>query len=211
VLFRLGDELAAAGRRVVLTTTTKMGRFQITDSSNVCWSADTECVINALGTPGPVMLLTGGDDHKVTGPSPETIDHLFATSATDYIIVEADGSHGRPLKAPAAHEPVVPEATTTMLILMGIDAVGHRLDRIAHRVEVATHFTGLAPHHVVTPQDCALILSHPEGALRVSPPHCRVVVGITKITTKSDSVAAAAVARHLHDHPRIADCVQLPV
>jgi probable selenium-dependent hydroxylase accessory protein YqeC len=215
LLFGLGNELAATGRRVVLTTTTKMGRYQITDLSNVCWSADTGCVIDALDTPGPVMLLTDGDDHKVTGPSPEAVDHLFAAAAADYIIVEADGSHGRPLKAPASHEPVVPSATTTVVILMGIDAVGRRLDEATHRVEEAMRFTGLAPDHILTPGDCATILTHPEGALRVCPSNSRVVVGLTKVGSAADirasaeMLAATDIANRVGSHPSIAAVVVL--
>jgi molybdenum cofactor cytidylyltransferase len=209
LLFRLGDELAGAGNRVILTTTTKMGRNQADIAPTVCWSADTNWAVDALAKPGPVMLLTGGDDHKITGPSPAIVDRLFATSNADYILVEADGSHGRPLKAPASHEPVVPSTTTTVVILMGIDAVGRRLDEVVHRVEVAERFTGLAGDHILTPKDCATILTHPGGALRVSPASSRVLVGITKISSAAEATAAAAVAEHVREHPRIVDCVQL--
>ena len=211
LLFRLGEELAGAGNRVILTTTTKMGRNQANIAPTVCWSADTNCAVDALTKPGPVMLLTGGDDHKTTGPPPAIVDQLFATSNADYILVEADGSHGRPLKAPASHEPVVPSTTTTVVILMGIDAVGRRLDEVVHRVEVAERFTGLASDHILTPKDCATILTHPDGALRVSPASSRVLVGITKISSDADADAAgaAAVAEHVRKHPRIVDCVHL--
>lgn len=209
LLFRLGDELAAAGKRVVLTTTTKMGRYQISDLDNVCWSSDTQCAEAALSKPGPVMLLTDGDDHKVTGPPPEVVDQLYASSTADYIVVEADGSHGRPLKAPAAHEPVVPRAATTVVIMVGIDAVGQRVDRAVHRVEVAYRFAGLDKGHLLTTEDCSEILSHPDGALRVCPRTSRVIVAVTKASSETDRASAAAIARQLENHPRIAACVLL--
>ena len=108
LLFALGNELAAAGRRVILTTTTKMGWEQALAAPTICWSADTACAVEALDRPGVVMLLTAGDGHKVTGPPPEIVDRLFAESNADFVIVEADGSKGKPLKAPASFEPVVP-------------------------------------------------------------------------------------------------------
>jgi molybdenum cofactor cytidylyltransferase len=209
VLFRLGNELAAVGSRVVLTTTTKMGRYQMADLTNVCWSADAECATDALGKPGPVMLLTGGDDHKVTGPPRELVDRLFVESGADYIIVEADGSHGRPLKAPASHEPVVPSMSTTVVILMGIDAVGRLLGDATHRVEEAMRFTGLDADHILTPADCAAIVTHPDGALRVCPPHSRVVVGLTKITSRSDLLAAREIEQALASDTRVDRCIQI--
>lgn len=209
MLFGLGDELAADGRRVILTTTTKMGRDQAMVAPTVCWDADTQCAVDALSQPGPVMVVTGGDDHKVTGPSPEVVDRLFTESDADYIIVEADGSRRRPLKAPAAHEPVVPSASTTVAILMGMDAVGRPLADVTHRVEEAMRFTGLPADHVLTPADCATILTHPDGALRVCPQTARVIVTLTKVLTPADIDAAAEVERLLIAHERIDSCVQI--
>ena len=153
------------------------------------------------------MLVTGGDDHKVTGPTPELVDHLYTTSAADYIIVEADGSHGLPLKAPAAHEPVVPSLSTAVVILMGIDAVGRPLAAATHRLQEAMRFSGLSPTHVLTPADCATILTHPDGALRCCPSTSRVIVALTKVRSPEDVQAAAEISRLLDGHPRIAAVV----
>ncbi|MDX2344445.1 MAG: selenium cofactor biosynthesis protein YqeC [Acidimicrobiia bacterium] len=193
MLFGLGDELSSTGKRVILTTTTKMGRYQTTELTNICWSADMDCVVDALDRPGFTMLVTGGDDHKVTGPPPEVVDHLFADSGADYIVVEADGSHGRPLKAPASHEPVVPSQTTMVVILMGIDAVGQTLGEVTHRVDEAVRFTDLEPSHVMTATDCASVLVHPDGALRCCPPGSRVLVALTKVKSEADHRTAQAV------------------
>ena len=194
MLFSLGSELAASGKRVVLTTTTKMGREQADSAPTVCWSADTECALAALDQDGPVMLVTDGDDHKVTGPPPELVDRLFAESDADYIIVEADGSRGKPLKAPASFEPVIPSRSTMVVILMGIDAVGRPLGNVTHRVEEATRFTGLDVDHLLTPGDCAAVLLHPDGALQSCPPEARVIVALTKVQGAADQKAADELA-----------------
>ena len=190
MLFGLGHELADRGKRVLLTTTTKMGRTQTEAVQNICWSVDPECVDASLELPGPVMVVAGGDDHKITGPPPELIDDWFAGSIADYVIVEADGSNGRPLKAPASYEPVIPGNSTLVVILIGIDAVGMPLVEAAHRVEVAQRFTGLRPEQVITSEDCADVLLHPDGALRCCPPNARVVVGITKVTSAPQFASA---------------------
>jgi molybdenum cofactor cytidylyltransferase len=192
LLFALGNELAAAGKRVLLTTTTKMGTDQVLAVPTICWSADTDCAMGALDKPGPVMLLTYADDHKVTGPTPDAIDRLFLQSNVDYIVVEADGSKGQPLKAPASHEPVVPFASTTVVILIGIDAVGRRLAEVTHRAAVGQHFLGTGPDHILTAADCAAIVLHPAGALRACPPQSRVVVAVTKVRTDAERKAVDA-------------------
>ena len=206
LLFALGTELAGEGKRVILTTTTKMGRTQATMAPTICWSSDIDCVVDALDQPGPVMLLDEGAGHKVTGPPPDVVDRVFAESGADYIIVEADGSRGRPLKAPADHEPVVPPATTTVVILIGVDAVGKPLADVAHRIEQAIAFTGLLPHHVLTAADCAHILTHPNGILRACPDTARVVVAITKVGP-AERGTATALRHRLSIHPRISDVV----
>ena len=206
VMFSLGHEYAAAGKRVIMTTTTKMGREQAVAAPTVCWSADTACAVEALDGPGPVMLLADGDDHKVTGPAPDAVDRIFTGSGADYVIVEADGSWQRPLKAPAAHEPVIPRATTTVVILMGASAVGRPLQDVTHRVEQAMRFTGLPADHVLTPNDCARILIHPDGALRACPPLSRVLVAITQIAGAATAAAAEEISRIVRRHPRISEC-----
>lgn len=209
LLFALGEELARAGNKVVLTTTTKMGREQADSAATVCWTADPECVAAALSQPCPVMVVTGGDDHKVTGPTPDRVDDLFADSGADYVIVEADGSRGKPLKAPASHEPVIPGASTVVVILMGIDAVGRPLSAVTHRVEQATAFTGLSPEHLLSTADCARIITHPAGALRSCPAESRVIVGLTRVAARDEAIVAELKSA-LCAHPRISDVIVVP-
>ena len=206
-MFGLGYEFAGAGKRVIMTTTTKMGREQALEAPTVCWSADTDCAVEAMNDAGPVMLVTGGDDHKVTGPSPEAVDRLFAETNADYVIVEADGSWRRPLKAPAAHEPVIPVTSTTVVILMGMSAVGRAMQDVTHRIEQAVRFTGLSPRHRLSPSDCARVLIHPDGALRVCPPQSRILVGLTQIGGPADVAAAQAISMEVSRHPRVSECV----
>jgi probable selenium-dependent hydroxylase accessory protein YqeC len=208
LLFGLGEELAGARRRVVLTTTTKMGRFQVIDSPNFCESLAE--VGDALGKPGPVVLMTGGDNHKVTGPAPDDVDELFRRPDVDFVIVEADGAHGKPLKAPAGHEPVVAGLTTTLVIAMGIDAVGRRLDDAAHRVEQAMHFSGRPADHVLTPEDCARIIAHESGALRVTPAGARVVVALTKVRNEGEQAAVERIRNALEGNSSVDDVVAIP-
>lgn len=205
LLFAFGSELAGIGKNVVLTTTTKMGRFQIGATDRVCSSAAPECLRSAWAAGRPALLLTGGTEHKVTGPLPGEIDELFTRADVDYIVVEADGSHGMPLKAPAAYEPVIPATSTLVVILMGIDAVGQPLEDVVHRLAQAQHLSGLSAGHRMSPEDCAEILLHPEGLLRSCPGGARVAVAITKVTTPDRVATAARLADIVASrHPEIA-------
>lgn len=207
LMLRLADELVAIGHRVLVTTTTKMGRDQFTEFPSLCESHDLETVRAALARQPLVALITGGDDHKATGPPPEIVDELFRTAPFDYLLVEADGAHGRSLKAPASHEPVIPLATTTVVVLVGADAVDGRVFDVAHRPEQTAVLTGLKVDERLTVEDCIAVLSHPEGGLKGVPPGARVVVAITKSDEPGRTQAAARMARMLRSHERISGVV----
>jgi len=207
LLFRLGTELASDGRRVVMTTTTKMGRDQIDAVPNVCDSI--QCVLAEQVRPGPIMLVVGGDSHKITGPAPEELDALAREPSIDFVIVEADGAHGRPLKAPGPHEPVIPSTSTTVVIAMGIDAVGQRLDEVSHRVERAMEFTGHPADRILTAEDCSVVLTHPNGALREVPDGARVVVALTKVAGAVAQSAAGRMRSVLAGYPAIHDVITI--
>lgn len=52
-----------------------------------------------------------------------------------YILVEADGSRRLPLKAHAAHEPVIPIGSQRSILLVGASGIGQPLDAVCHRPE----------------------------------------------------------------------------
>jgi molybdenum cofactor cytidylyltransferase len=62
------------------------------------------------------------------------------------VLCEADGSKRKPLKAHAAHEPVIPKTTDLTLILLGMSALGKPLDEdTVHRSRLFSQATGLEP------------------------------------------------------------------
>ncbi len=50
-----------------------------------------------------------------------------------YILVEADGSRRLPLKAHAAHEPVIPLGSQKSILMVGASGIGRPLDEVCHR------------------------------------------------------------------------------
>ena len=64
------------------------------------------------------------DKGKLKGIDREFIDKIYQKHLFDYIVVEADGSKRRPIKAPALYEPVLPRETTRVVGLIGLDALG---------------------------------------------------------------------------------------
>ncbi len=208
VLFTLGRELAADSRKVILTTTTKMAQDQVTEPA--CWSVDPGDADRAL-TPGePLFVATGKVPGKVTGPTAEEVDRLYAETAADFVIVEADGARSMSIKAPADHEPVIPIRSTLVVIVVGIDAIGRPLREVAHRPERIEAITGQSADAVVTVADVAAILLHPEGGLRGIPDTARVAIAIAKVTPVTRR-AAADLKNILAANPGVDHVVALPL
>lgn len=77
----------------------------------------------------------------------------------DYVLVEADGSRQLPLKAHAAHEPVIPTEANTVLVVIGIDGLGKRIREVAHRPELFAEKCGAAVDDVVTEEMIRTVVS----------------------------------------------------
>ncbi|MFN7210021.1 MAG: selenium cofactor biosynthesis protein YqeC [Aggregatilineales bacterium] len=137
-LFRLGHELAAEGWRVLATTTTRIAADELIHAPSAVTTdvngtrLRPEALSRALSQHGFAFLyhtvVTSGGVEKVVGISAELVNALMDSVDSDAILIEADGARRLPFKAPYAHEPVVPAATTLAVPVVGIDCVGQPLD-----------------------------------------------------------------------------------
>jgi molybdenum cofactor cytidylyltransferase len=197
-MYRLGRELADQGWRVVATTTT-MIRPPVAGQSEalVVHGDPTHAMRMAAEALRDKHLITLASEHlvaknKLRGVRPDLAASLL--DLADAVIIEADGAKGRSLKAPAAHEPVVPRETTLLVPVVGIDAVGRPLtDETVHRVQLVSGLTGLACGETIHASVLASLLTHKQGALKSAPAHARVAPLINKV----DDEAALAIARQI--------------
>ncbi|MDR1604767.1 MAG: putative selenium-dependent hydroxylase accessory protein YqeC [Gracilibacteraceae bacterium] len=166
-MFYLANELAQLGAKVIVTTTTKI--FVPSSEEIGCLVTGTllpevvSAIQNCFCSHRIVGLGSKADDNnKLHGIPAHWPEILVATA--DYVLVEADGAKGKPLKAPAAHEPVLPTGGHRLVVVAGIDAVGERLSpAIAHRIEQIEVITGLKAGEVIKPGDIAAVVLHPQG------------------------------------------------
>jgi len=200
ILFALGRELDAAGARVILTTTTRVGENQ--PGEPICWSAEPAVVDTALGQGHPVFVAAHRDPGKIVGPSPAAVDLLFERTGADYVVVEADGAAGMAIKAPADHEPVIPSASTTVVVVASITAVGRPISAVAHRPERVADLVGTHPGDLLTLDGVAAVLLHPAGGLKGVPEGARVVMVTTGVTPATEGLAGA-LAGILASHHRV--------
>ena len=186
LMLALGGELGEQGRRVVITTTTRMGADQV-DPPVVDSIQSVEA--NLERRPGPVFVVRPGSDGKVVGPAPNEVNELFRASTADYVLVEADGANGKSLKAPADFEPVIPSAATVVVAVAGIDAIGDTITAACHRPERVAELLDRPVTHRLQMADLAQVLTSARGGLKDVPASARVVVALTKVTSERMEVA----------------------
>ena len=90
------------------------------------------------------------------GPSPISMDIL--ASAADFVLVEADGSKGLPLKAHLSHEPVIPPEAKAVILMVGASGFGKPVCEAAHRPERFAELAGMGESDAVTPAAAAAVI-----------------------------------------------------
>lgn len=184
-MYRLARELADSGARVVVTTTTRINVPRPEEAGCTLVARDLEVLRSLVRDSLKLHQIVGVgyyivDEGKLKGIPPEWVAEL--ASLADHVLVEADGSAGRPFKAPADHEPVIPDSTDLLIAVVGVEAVGARLTREdVHRPERIEALTGLRPGEVITPAVVARVLLHPWGITKGRPRRSRTVALINKV------------------------------
>ena len=142
--------------------------------------------------------------NKLQGVAPEMVDRLAAALPELVVLNEADGAKHRSLKAPAAHEPVVPASTTLLVPMASLHVLGKPLsDEHVFRPELVAALSGTALGEPVTVDTVAAVLTHPQGGLKGVPPQARVVPLFNQWKGEAVSGEAREVAEFVLRHERI--------
>jgi len=202
---RLMEELAGIEQRVVFTTTTKILEPIPREDECLLLSHEEEALVQVpellthypkvflaqrrLEEVDPTALAESDREYpmrpnKLAGVPPSLVDRLALRLCSGQaqrlggvvILVEADGAGHRALKAPAAHEPVVPASTTILVPMTDLTVLGKPLaEEHVHRPELVAGLSGAAVGQPVTVEMVAMVLSHPEGGLKGLPKQARVI------------------------------------
>ncbi len=176
LMFKLAYELAAAGESVLTTTTTKIYEPMPQQSTNLIISGSVsrmldkaqEILQNHHHITAAVEKLA--DQRKLRGFTPEIVQDIWNSHLFHWILVEADGAAGRPLKAPAEHEPVIPACTSQLVGMVGLNGAGQPLtDQWVFRKARFSQLTGLAHGSEITEAAIIAVLLHEKGIFKNAP------------------------------------------
>jgi len=183
----LTRELLNNHRRLLITTTTKVWYEQARElapvvfiETNQAWNTD---LTRAIESHGRVFLamrpLASG---KVQGIGPDVADELYKKQVADCLLAEADGASGKPLKAPADHEPVIPKGATLVVGVVGADAIGKECSEdTVFRLDRLLALTGAKQGDSIEAKLLAKLAGHEMGLFKGCPSEARKVMFLNRI------------------------------
>jgi probable selenium-dependent hydroxylase accessory protein YqeC len=189
LIFRLAQELSEQ-HQTLITTTAHMWPPQC----KTLFSPSKQAIEQAFYSHNLLAVGELTPEGKLA-PVPELLTQL--NSLGEYVLVEADGSRGLPLKAPAEHEPVLPEHTALTVAVAGMSCCGLTPLMAAHRQELYAERSGIAMNECVTPQAVANVLGSPLGQRKNV--KGRYLVVLNQADTPERLAFARDVAGNLHE------------
>ena len=136
-LKRRAMEYLRQGKRAVITTTTHIwppdpgslfsGSLHLLSRGRSI-DIDVYDPANSLHYVGALEM-----SGKISAPSKKEYERICREY--DVVLVEGDGSHCMPAKIPSLSEPVIPDHTDEIAVIMGSHAIGRRLDVVCQRYE----------------------------------------------------------------------------
>ena len=186
---------------VIVTATTHLHQNQI-KLADSHWTGEKPADFARLeeGLHG-VMLVTGPlEGDRTKGLDDHTIHwlHDFCSRHGLPMLVEADGSRQRPLKAPEIYEPPIPDFVETVAVVAGLSSLGQPLNaEFVHRPEIYARLSGLEMGETISGAALQRVLSHPAGGLKNIPARARRLVLLNQADTPELQAQAKALAGSL--------------
>ena len=135
-------------------------------------------------------MFVGAEDeyiHKWTRITKNQYELLLSAVDTYQIplLIECDGSRGRPIKAPAEHEPDIPNGLTDVVVVVGLNGCNQPLvENIVHRPEIFSRLVKLKPGELVSEEHLINYLSNEQGGLKNLPNNTRKILIINQADTQ---------------------------
>ncbi len=188
-MFKLARELPS---RVIVTATTHLGTWQapLADGHIITTGDALPNIEDIQG----VLLISGeakGDRlSPISQPLLQRL-HPYCRAKAIPLLIEADGSRQKPLKAWAEHEPPIPAFANLVVQAAGMSALGKALEAdVVHRAEQFAALSGIPLGAPLSLEAIARVLTHPEGGLKNMPATARRICLLNQADTPELQSAA---------------------
>ena len=199
----IAAELAGRGNSVLVTTTTKIYEPMPAPDEKLVLAETLDDVLRQLESAfdqAPIMILARRRldcaseslawqdkgypielrSQKLEGILPEWVEPIAGQQQADMILIEADGAAHRMLKAPAVHEPVIPECASLVVPMADVQVLGKALsDEFVHRPTLLADLVSIPLGHPISSEVFAIALGHEDGGMKGIPAGARVIPLLT--------------------------------
>lgn len=199
-MFRLAEGLKKAGKKVLVTTTTAIYFPQCSYYDNIFIgkSCIAEMMEKAAYKGISVLGSLIDDQGKLRGADKYFIDYLYNNRIFDYILVEGDGSKRRPVKAPAVHEPVIPERSTKVVGIIGMSSYGMAINsENVHRPELFRDITDSNINDIIDEEKLIRLILADRGLFKSVPYNSKKYLILTQVTPGQNEKAAEYIVNYI--------------
>lgn len=192
LIHALAGQYRAAGRRVLVTTTTHMYR-----EPGMLLDPDAAALVQTLREQGFAVAGSAAAAGKF-GPLPPAV-YAAGCAAADEVLVEADGARGRLVKLPSPHEPVIPDNARRIILVCNLKAVGRPLAEAAHRSSPVSDYLQVPEDALLTEAHLQALARRYLTLLRAAHPDKEVRLRVNH----DGSPAQAALAQAMEQEPQV--------
>ena len=197
---------------IISTTTTKLGLAQtdLADVHLILKAPDLMDGVGALLRTGRSVLVTNDqvpDERKWSGLSLAELGRLreICREKGAILLIEADGARRKSIKAPAEHEPVVPEWVDLMVSIAGLDVIGKPFtSEYCHRAERAKEILGIEGEARIAEDHVSELLRSTRAGLKGAPPSSTVRV----ILRQSEGIEDIEIGRRISTDVLLSERIQ---
>jgi molybdenum cofactor cytidylyltransferase len=198
-IFQLARELPPP---VLVTTTTHLGAWQVS-------LADQHVMAHQISDldehefRGITLIVDSIQGDRAVSVKEDILYWLCAyiQSHNITLLIEADGSRQKALKAPDEHEPVIPEFTDVVVVVAGLGGLGKPLnEEYIHRPQLFSTLSGLPLSELITSDALVRVLTHPNGGLKNIPSRARRINLLNQADTFELQSIGGTMSASLFEH-----------
>lgn len=197
-IFQLAKQLKPP---VIVTATTHIGAWQVAMADKHIVAESLPALMTLEKEPSGVVLVTDAlDDDRTKPVNNDVLEQIrkFCLDRSIPLLIEADGSRQKPLKAWAEHEPPIPDFVDHVVTVVGLSGLGKNLsEEFVHRPELFSSLSGLNIGQPIDTNTLSRVLTHEKTSLKNIPRSARRTILLNQADTHEVQASAQAMVRPL--------------
>ncbi|HLA06616.1 MAG TPA: selenium cofactor biosynthesis protein YqeC [Anaerolineales bacterium] len=183
-IFHLARQL---GTPVIVSATSHMGAWQVSQADRHVIADSVNAIFEIENNLRGIIVVTGPLDGVRTRPlNDDLLKNLFQVCRKHSLplLIEADGSCQKPLKAWAEHEPPIPDFVDMVVHVVGLTGLEKPLsEKNVHRSEIFSELSNVPLGEPITSEALSRVLSSRTGGMKNIPPQARKILLLNQADT----------------------------